>query len=116
MSDRPLCNFDKTCPALAEPGSDVCPVHRWAREHPTEYRRALQDAKHPGLVRCPDCDGTGTELCEYCAGDGETVCECRSCGDVHERPCVVCHGDGTQPCPGCDGKQYLTPAEAERLK
>jgi hypothetical protein len=46
-------------------------------------------------MKCPDCDGTGNNICLACDGSGE--------GNYDGSRCRTCGGDGAEPCQACGG-------------
>jgi hypothetical protein len=46
-------------------------------------------------MKCPDCDGEGSEMCRMCGGSGE--------GRYDGTRCMTCEGHGQLPCEACGG-------------
>lgn len=66
------------------------------------------------VIKCPACEGEGTQECECCSGTGDK--DCSTCMATHE--CQCCQGDGEVDCEICGGSGATEtaglPADAER--
>jgi hypothetical protein len=61
-----------------------------------------------GLVKCEECNGSGSLYCEDCGGDGCDGCddgmiECTECYGNCDVDCNNCDGLGDKKCVTCDG-------------
>ncbi len=66
-----------------------------------------------GAARCPECGGRREVRCSKCGGDGHLKCsKCKGTGTITVvTPCARCRGSKSIPCMRCNGKGILPPAD-----
>jgi DnaJ-class molecular chaperone len=70
------------------------------------------------LIKCPECEGEGTIVCDCCEGEGvEYTHEAWYANDGSgikgediAHPCSDCDGEGKKICPKCEGEEEVEDA------